>query len=87
MDTTPKSRKNKHLNAFECYKLESLLKAKVSVLKTAKILCRAKSTIYQEINQGIVKFRKSDYSVRKEYSAYYSLNIRQDSMGKTGRKL
>ncbi len=87
MDTTPKSRKNKHLNAFECYKLEVLLKAKVSVLETAEILCRAKSTIYREINQGIVKFRKSDFSVRKEYSAYYSLNIRQDSMGKTGRKL
>ena len=36
MDTTPKSCKNKHLNAFECYKLEVLLKAKVSVLETAK---------------------------------------------------
>ncbi len=60
MDTIPKSCKNKHLNAFECYKLEVLLKAKVSVLKTAKILCRYKSKIYREINQGIVKFRKSN---------------------------
>ena len=60
MDTTPKNRKNKHLNAFECYKLKGLLKAKVSVLETAEILCRAKSTIYQEINQGTVKFRKSN---------------------------
>ncbi len=66
MDTTPKSRKNKHLNTFECYKLEVLLKAKVSVLETAKILCRAKSTIYREINQGTVKFHKSDWSVKKK---------------------
>ncbi len=65
MDTTPKSRKNKHLNAFECYKLESLLKAKVSVLEIAEILCRSKSMIYREINQGTVKFHKSDWSVKK----------------------
>ncbi len=45
MDTISKSCKNKHLNAFECYKLEVLLKAKVSVLETAEILCRDRSTI------------------------------------------
>ncbi len=60
MDTTPKSRKNKHLNAFECYKLESLLKAKVSVLEIAKILCRSKSTIYREIKRGTVEFLNSN---------------------------
>ncbi len=48
MDTTPKNRKNKHLNAFECYKLEGLLKAKVSVLEIANILCRSKSNRYTE---------------------------------------
>ena len=60
MDTTPKSRKNKHLNAFECYKLEGLFKAKVSVLEIAEILCRSKSTIYREIKRGTVEFLNSN---------------------------
>ncbi len=65
MDTISKSCKNKHLNAFECYKLKVLLKSKGRVLEIAKILCRDRSTIYREINQGTVKFNKSDWSVKK----------------------
>ncbi len=60
---------------------------KLKVSEILKLLCRHISTIYQEINQGTAKFRKSNLSVRKEYSAYYSLNIRQGLMSKTGRKL
>nr|MDE7314844.1 IS30 family transposase [Mucispirillum sp.] len=87
MNTTVKSKKNKQLTSSECYKLEGLLKAKVKVSEIAKILNRNKSTIYREIKQGKVSFRNSDWSIRQEYSAYHSLNVRQASMSKTGRKL
>ena len=36
MDITPILRKNKHLNASECYKLEVLLKAKMKVSEIAQ---------------------------------------------------
>lgn len=87
MNITSISRKNKHLNSFECYKLEVLLKAKMKISEISELLHRDKSTIYREIKRGTVSFRNSDWSVRKEYSAYYSLNIREQLMSKTGRKL
>ena len=76
MDITLKSLKNKHLTSSECYKLEVLLKSNMTVEEIAKLLDRAISTIYREIKRGTVEFRNSDWSVRKEYSAYYSLIIR-----------
>ena len=87
MDITPILRKNKHLNASECYKLEVLLKAKMKVSEIAQILEKHISTIYREIKRGTVEFRNSDLSIRKEYSAYYSLNVRKELMSKSGRKL
>ena len=87
MDITLKSLKNKHLTSSECYKLEALLKSNMTVEDIAKLLDRAISTIYREIKRGTVEFRNSDWSVRKEYSAYYSLIIREQLMSKTGRKL
>ena len=87
MDITLKSLKNKHLTSSECYKLEALLKSNMTVEEIAKLLDRAISTIYREIKRGTVEFRNSDWSVRKEYSAYYSLIIREQLMSKTGRKL
>ena len=87
MDSTPILRKNKHLNASECYKLEVLLKAKMKVSEIAQILEKHISTIYREIKRGTVEFRNSDLSIRKEYSAYYSLNVRKELMSKSGRKL
>ena len=83
----PVLRKNKHLNSSECYKLEVLLKSNMKVEETAKLLHSDKSTIYREIKRVTVEFRNSDWSVRKEYSAYYSLNIREELMSKTGCKL
>ena len=87
MDTTLKTLKNKHLTSSECHKLEILLKTKMKVSAIAKLLKRNISTIYREIKRGTVEFRNSDWSIREEYSAYYSLTIRQESMSKTGRKL
>ena len=87
MDITLKNLKNKHLTSSECHKLEILLKSKMKVKEIAKLLNRDISTIYREIKRGTVEFRNSDWSVRKEYSAYYSLIIREQLMSKTGRKL
>ena len=87
MDITLKSLKNKHLTSSECYKLEALLKSNMTVEEIAKLLDRAISTIYREIKRGTVEFRNSDWSVRKEYSDYYSLIIREQLMSKNGRKL
>ncbi len=86
MYTTLKRQKNKHLSSSECCKLEILLKSKMNVSEILELLERDKSTIYREIKRGL-EFRNSDWSVRKEYSAYYSLNIRGQLMSKTGRKL
>ena len=87
MDITLKKLKNKHLTSSECHKLEILLKAKMKAREIAKLLDRDISTIYREIKRGTVEFKNSDWSIRKEYSAYYSLNIRQVLMSKSGRKL
>ena len=87
MDITLKKLKNKHLTSSECHKLEILLKAKMKVKEISKLLNRDISTIYREIKRGTVEFKNSDWSIRKEYSAYYSLNIRQVLMSKSGRKL
>ena len=87
MDTTLKQQKNRQLSSSECYKLEILLKSKMNVIDILELLERDKSTIYWEIKRDLVEFRNSDWSVRKDYSAYYSLNIREQLMSKTGRKL
>ena len=87
MDITLKNLKNKHLTSSECHKLEILLKTKMKVREIATLLNRDISTIYREIRRGTVEFKNSDWSIRKEYSAYYSLNIRQVLMSKSGRKL
>ena len=87
MDITLKSRKNKHLNAKECYIIEALLKVKFKASEIAKLLGRHVSTIYREIKRGTVEFRNSDWSMRQEYSAFYSLTIREELMSNTGRRL
>ena len=49
MDTTPKSRKNKHLNTFECYKLKVLLKSKGRVLEIAKYYAGLKARYTEKL--------------------------------------
>ena len=87
MDITLKPRKNKHLNEAECYTIEALLKENVKEKEIAKHLGRHVSIIYREIKRGTVEFRNSDWSMRQEYSAFYSLTIREELMSNTGRRL
>ena len=87
MDIILKSRKNKHLNEAECYTIEALLKENFKEKEIAKHLGRHVSIIYREIKRGTVEFRNSDWSMRKEYSAFHSLTKRAESMSNTGRRL
>ena len=58
MDITLKPRKNKHLNAKECYLIEALLKVKFKASEIAKLLGRHVSTIYREIKRGTVEYSR-----------------------------
>lgn len=64
-----KSRKNKHLNERERYKIEILLKEKMRPYEIAKRLGRHPRTIEREIARGTVRLLNSDLSYRNEYYA------------------
>ena len=53
MDSTPILRKNKHLNASECYKLEVLLKAKMKVSEIAHESIRNSTDIRETYKHDI----------------------------------
>lgn len=69
MNYTLKNRKNKHLTERERYKIEVLLKEKMTILHIAKRLGRHKRTIEREIKRGTVRLLNSDLSYREEYCA------------------
>lgn len=64
-----KSRKNKHLNERERYKIEILLKEKMKTSDIAKRLGRSTRTIQREVKRGTVILLNSDLTYRKEYCA------------------
>lgn len=64
-----KSQKYKHLSESERYKIEALLEGKKKVDEIARILKRNRSTIYREINRGIVKRIQHDLSEKPQYRA------------------
>lgn len=64
-----KQRKNKHLNERERYKIEVLLKEKMTILYISKRLGRHKRTIEREIKKGTVRLLNSNLSYREEYCA------------------
>ena len=66
---TVKRRKNKHLTIRERYKIEVLLKEKMSPFDIAKRLERHVRTIEREIKRGTVRLLNSDLSYREEYCA------------------
>ena len=66
---TVNSRKNKHLTERERYKIETLLKEKMSPFDIAKRLGRHVRTIEREIKRGTVRLLNSDLNYRKEYCA------------------
>ena len=68
-DYTPETRRNKHLTERERYKIEILLKEKLSAKEVAKRLGRHPRTIEREIAKGRVRLKNSDWSYRYEYCA------------------
>ena len=63
-----------------------ILKDGLTITQIADRLSRNKSSIYREIKSGTVELRNSDWSIRKEYSAYHSIIVHQHAMSKTGKK-
>lgn len=66
---TAKHRKGKHLTERERYKIEILLKEKMSSFDISKRLGRHVRTIEREIKRGTVCLLNSDLSYREEYCA------------------
>ena len=64
-----KSRKNKHLNERERYKIEILLKENMKAKDIAKRLGRSTRTIERERKRGTIILLNSDLTYRKEYCA------------------
>ena len=76
-----KQRKNKHLTERERYKIEILLKEKLSPFYIAKRLGRHVRTIEREIRRGAVYLLNSDLSYRKEYCADAGQRIYDETPG------
>ena len=64
-----KTRKNKHLNERERYKIEILLKENMKAKDIAKRLGRSTRTIERERKRGTIILLNSDLTYRKEYCA------------------
>ena len=69
LDYNLKTRKNKHLNERERYKIEILLKEKMKPSEIAKRVGRSTRTIQREVLRGTVILLNSDLTYRKEYCA------------------
>lgn len=76
-----KTKKYKHLNESERYKIEGFLEAKKSPKEIAKTLNRDPSTIYREIKRGAVRRVQHDLSTKKQYRA----NVAQKKYYDQGR--
>ena len=63
LNDTPKSRKNKHLNAFERGEIKSLHSSGMSAYAIAKQLGRASNTIRNELKRGTVSQIKANKTV------------------------
>lgn len=69
LDYNLKTRKNKHLNERERYKIEVLLKEKMKPSEIAKRVGRSTRTIQREVKRGTVILLNTDLTYRKEYCA------------------
>lgn len=80
-DCTTKSKKYVHLSERERYKLEGLLEAKKDVEEISIIMRRDRSTIYREINRGVVSRTQYDCSEKEQYRA----NVGQSDYVRQGK--
>lgn len=78
LDYNLKTRKNKHLNEKERYKIEILLKENMKPSEIAKKVGTSTRTIPREVKRGTVVLLNSDLTYRKEYCADTAQNDYMD---------
>jgi transposase, IS30 family len=83
-NNTLKTRKNKHLNIRERYRIEDLVKERITPFDIAKRLGRHQRSIEREISRGTVKFKNSDLTYRKEYCADAGQRIYEENSRNKG---
>ena len=84
LNNTSKSRKNKHLNQKERYKIEILLKEGLKPLEISQRMDRGIRTIEREIARGSVWFLNHDLTYRKEYCADEGQRIYEENAKSKG---
>ena len=74
LNDTTKNKKGKHLNYEDRLKIEALRKAGIKPKGIGQLLGgRSERTIYRELEQGTVELLNSDLTIRKEYSADWTI--------------
>lgn len=81
---TVKTRKNKHLNIRERYRIEDLAKERVTPFEIAKRLGRHQRSIEREIAKGTISLKNSDLTYRKEYCADVGQRIYEENSKNKG---
>ena len=79
--------KNKYLTERERYQIEVLLKQNTSVQDIAKLLNKARSTIYREIKNGTVELLNHDLTTYKVYLADAGQRIQDERSHNKGKDL
>ena len=79
--------KNKYLTERERYQIEVLLKQNTSVQDIAKLLNKARSTIYREIKNGTVELLNHDLTTYKVYLADTGQRIQDERSHNKGKDL
>ena len=79
--------KNKYLTECERYQIEVLLKQKTPVQEIAKLLNKARSTIYREIKNGTVEMLNHDLTTYKVYLADAGQRIQDERSHNKGKDL
>ena len=79
--------KNKYLTERERYQIEVLLKQNTPVQEIAKLLNKARSTIYREIKNGTVELLNHDLTTYKVYLADAGQRIQDERSHNKGKDL
>ena len=87
MNNSTKKERSKQLGYSDRLKIEMLYKMKFGVKEIAAQVNKSERTIYRELNIGVVELRNSDWTTRKEYSAYAAQEIYEDRQRNKGRPI
>jgi IS30 family transposase len=82
-----KKKKYTHLKESERYKIEVLLEEKKEVAAIAKVIGRARSTIYREMARGSILRLQYDLTKKKQYRAHVAQKDYKNKCKNKGREL